>query len=484
MGSSPFTATIPPSPARLLDNLRRDLARKTTTGDLLLVAFSGGPDSTALLWALQRIVRDLEVGLHATHLDHRLDADSTRRARAAGRLAAALRVPLTLETLDPGSPDRWSTGHEAWAREHRYRFLQRQADRLGARWIVTAHHADDQAETVLLRLLFGSGLEGLGAMRRERGQVLRPLLRLRRTEVESLVTASGLTPVLDPTNDDLTIPRNAVRRRLLPYLEESQPGATQRCCRLASAARRAAAKIEDVLEPQLDLGPVLDRATGEPVGAALDRKTFTALPAPLHPFALALLHRRAGAAYPAAATARRELLRQLQAGSAVGCDCGSGWRWEGDAETLSLVQVASSAGDFAYTLCAPGSVDIPELGLRMHLQRGSVAPWMFRGRPRKAGLAGIDLGERQILVRNRRAGDRIRPLGSRSRRLKDLLIDRRIPKRERDRLPLLVIDDEIAWVPGVTINDHFRIADEPSVWIATIESRALTAPPSEDLQPD
>ena len=97
---------------------------------------------------------------------------------------------------------------------------------------------------------------------------------------------------------------------------------------------------------------------------------------------------------------------------------------------------------------------------------------MFSGRADRTGLAVVDLEQKRVLVRNRRPGDRLQPLGcSRRRRLKDLLIDRRVPRRERDRLPLLVIDDEIAWVPGVTIGERFRLGGEQSVWIAEVESR-------------
>ena len=470
MGSSPFTATISSPTDRFLEGLVSYLAPTADAGDLILVAFSGGTDSTALLWGLQRISAGLGLTLHAAHLDHRLDTDSGRRADIASHLARGLRVPLTREALGGESRDAEPMSREAFARQHRYAFLERLAERLGARWIATAHHADDQAETVLLRLLFGSGLAGLGAMRSLRGRVMRPLLGWRRDDLRQVVAAAGLEPVSDPTNADERVPRNAVRRRLLPYLEAREPGVAERCCRLAAAARRATAAIERRLTPLLGLRRLGAAASVEPAGAAIDRRAFESLPAALRSPALALLHRHAGAPYPASAAARRELLRQTRGGRLLGCDCGSGWRWEGDAETLSLVKSASYPGDFAYTLCAPGSVDVLELGLRVHLTRGRVAPWMFRGRPRKTGLAGLDLGARRLLVRNRRSGDRIRPLGGRSRRLKDLLIDRRVPKRERDRLPLLVIDDEIAWVPGVTVSDSFRIGDERSVWIAEIET--------------
>ncbi len=451
----------------LLADLEDFFGRLAQAGDRVVVAFSGGPDSTALLWGLTRVAPGLGLELHAAHLDHRLDADSRRRAAAARRLAAELDVPLALEMLDAAAPG--ADGVEAFARRHRYAFLRRLADRLAARFIAVGHHADDQAETVLLRLLFGSGLEGLGAMHSIRGRLVRPLLRQRREHLERVLAATGLEPVRDPTNFDLATPRNAVRTRLLPFLEAREPGTVERLCRLAQAAQGASARLDRRLAPLLSLRCSPDGPAGGR-GAAVDRRAFESLPGPLLTPALSLLHRRAGAPYPASAAARRELLRQVRSGARLGCDCGHGWRWEGDAATLRLIPRASPPGEFAYNLSVPGSVDVPELDLRIRLRRGQVASWMFRGRADVAALAIVDLEKRRVQVRNRRFGDRILPLGSdRRRRLKDLLIDRRVPRHTRDRLPLLVIDDEIAWVPGVTIGERFRLDEDSTVWIAEME---------------
>ncbi len=457
----------------MLDTLKRFVSRIDRDGRFLLVAFSGGPDSTALLWGLARIADRAGLRLHAAHFDHGLDTDSRRRAAAARRLAAQLEVPVTVERLR--EPRSGGESPEAFARRHRYAFLHRLADRLGAPLIATAHHADDQAETVLLRLLFGSGLEGLGAMSPIRGRVVRPLLPCRRAQLRQALRRSGLDPTCDPTNTDLNAPRNAIRSLLLPHLEAQEPGTTTRLCRLAAASRRASRRLERRIEPLLGLERLAATIGRQPRGVAVDRQALEDLPDPLLPVALALLHRRAGAPYPASSAARRELLRQTRAGAGLGCDCGRGWRWEGTAESLRLVRNASSPGRFAYNLGVPGSVDIPELDLRVRLTRGQVALWMYSGRIHRTGLADLDLEEHTVVVRNRRPGDRIQPLGSsRRRRLKDLLIDRRVPRSERDRLPLLVIDGEIAWVPGVTIGERFRLGEESSV---TLEGGKRNATP-------
>src|SRR5436853_5830650 len=187
-------------------------------GDGVVVAFSGGPDSTALLWGMSRLAPRLSLRLFAAHLDHAMDPGSAARAAAAAVLAARLGVPLIAERRDVPSARQPGESHEAAARRHRYAFLEETRQRLGARWIATAHHRDDQAETVLLRLLFGSGLAGVAGIRPVHGAVVRPLLALPRAELLAAVTAAGLTPVDDPTNRLPGVPRNRVRHQLLPAL--------------------------------------------------------------------------------------------------------------------------------------------------------------------------------------------------------------------------------------------------------------------------
>lgn len=188
-----------------------------SAGDRLLVAFSGGPDSTALLWGAAQFGQDFGVEVHALHLDHGLDPSSSRRATAARRLSRQVGVPFASKELEV--PDRRAAGEslEEAGRRLRYQHLETERRTLGARYILTGHHADDQIETVLLRLLFGSGIEGLSGISPRLGHVVRPLLDLTRSELRRTVEAAGLQPLDDPSNTDLGIPRNRIRHRLLPF---------------------------------------------------------------------------------------------------------------------------------------------------------------------------------------------------------------------------------------------------------------------------
>jgi tRNA(Ile)-lysidine synthase len=358
---------------------------------------------------------------------------------------------------------------EAAARRVRYAFLEEVRRGRGARYIATGHHRDDQAETVLLRLLFGSGLEGLAGVRPALGAIVRPLLALSRAELREAAAAAGLPFAADPTNEDLRTPRNRVRHRLLPALAAGEPELAARLAGLAEAARRAGAALDRRLGEYLGARPL----PGGMEGTAADRRAFLNLPAALQPPALAALHRRAGAPYPAGEAARTELLRQMSSAGRVACDCGEGWRWTvaGDLLVLHRRPARERTPDFTYTLEVPGELEIPELALRVGLRRSPVEPWMLAGAADRAGLAlPLHPGDR-VTVRNRRPGDRLHPLGaSGSRRLKEVLVDRRVPRAERERIPLLCVGDRIAWVPGVTIDQSFRIRAEATVWLADLTS--------------
>jgi tRNA(Ile)-lysidine synthase len=442
--------------------------------DLLLVAFSGGADSTALLLALREVAPPLGCSLLAAHVDHGLDAGSAARAASAGAIAARLGVPFQLLAGPGPSPPAAGAGREAAARHLRYSLLDALRLERGARWVLTAHHADDQAETVLLRLAQGSGLAGLAGIPARHGTLLRPLLPFTRRQLEAAVRAAGESPVADPTNDDLRVPRNRLRHRLLPAI--GGPAAAARARAVASAAATLVAGLERRL-----LATVPELAA-----ARLPLDALRRLPAELLPWALALLHRRSGAEYPPRAVAVAELRRQLRAPGSIAVDCGAGWCWRIDGRDALVARRAPSPPvPFAYTLQVPGGVEIREAGTTFRLSRAPVAAWMTQG---AEGHAALDLPLApggQVTVRSRRPGDRLQPLGSsHQRRLKDLLIDRKVPRETRDCLPLLCVADQVAWVPGVTIHHPFRLREGAAIaWIAELVRERPTGANAPELGP-
>jgi tRNA(Ile)-lysidine synthase len=224
-------------------------------GETLIVAYSGGPDSLALAAALTHVRAVTGLPLLLVHVDHRLRATSGDDAAAAAGLARQIGLEVVVRRV-PAPPQEAHphTGVEEAARRERYRLLADEARRVGAHYIATGHHREDQAETVLLHLLRGSGLHGAAGMAelsplpigtshdisaRERDHVLwlwRPFLGEARSGILEYLDKRRLTPILDPSNDDVTLRRNALRHRALPELEAAFPGAAAALARFAALA--------------------------------------------------------------------------------------------------------------------------------------------------------------------------------------------------------------------------------------------------------
>jgi tRNA(Ile)-lysidine synthase len=432
-------------------------------GDSLVIAFSGGPDSLALLLASKRVAPRLGLDLIAAHLDHGVDPDSSRRARAASKICQAMNVPIRIERREVGPQRRSGESVEAASRRVRYSFLEEIRVRYNAEFILTAHHADDQVETVLLRLAFGSGLAGLAGIASRRDRILRPFLDHNREELLEVVRAARLAPVIDPTNLDLAVPRNRLRHLIVPQLKAADPEIGSGLRRLSLSVEQLRSRMDRSLSRRLGLHTV----RGE---ASVSRSQLAGLPPSILSLALGLVHRSAGLPYPPSKKAQEDLARHLRTGTRIGCDCGGGWRWESEYDRVWLRRNQPRLAPFAYTLKVPGECVIPEAGLRFRLDPGKAAGWMFANSSRRTGLSLPLVAGDEVTIRSRRPGDRLRPLGcAHTRRLKDVLMDRRVPRRERDRLPLLFVGSRLAWIPGVTVNEDFKVAEKESVWVAQID---------------
>ncbi len=432
-------------------------------GDRVLVAFSGGADSTALLVALKELGRLREVLIEAAHIDHGLDAGSRTRAEFAAHIAGKLDLPLMVSRCDVAAERRRGESLELAARRVRYRELERLRLETGARYIATAHHCGDQAETVLMRLGAGHGITALAAIPSRRGPIVRPLLSRHRRELVDFLRARGFDWIEDPTNSVLAVPRNRLRHFLLPRLAADTPDLAARLARLAGVAARANLRLSRVLDDWLE-----PRTEGS--ATHVSRRRLADAPVPLLPFAVTHLLRGAGCRRRPSRGALAHLHGLLAQREPVAVDLGGGWRMEDSAGAeLRVLQPAARTAPFAYNLEVPGEVRLGELSSSFRLLPGCSEPWMFRGSPLRAGLdLALEPGI-QLTVRNRRPGDRVQPLGSRHhKKLKDLLIDHGVPRNERDRLPLLCHSDRILWVPGVTIDHETRIREGSRVWIAEI----------------
>lgn len=210
---------------KLFDTIKRD--GLIAHGENVLVAFSGGADSVALLLMLHELQEKLNIKLFAAHLNHGIrGAEADRDERFCAELCEKNGIPIDVGHVSvPSEAARTGEGLEECARRLRYAFLNECAEKLGCTKIATAHHADDNIETVLLHLIRGTGPSGLVGISPKRGNLIRPLLRFRKRELTDYLDAIGQSYVVDSTNSDTTMTRNKIRHKLLDTVYEINPKA-------------------------------------------------------------------------------------------------------------------------------------------------------------------------------------------------------------------------------------------------------------------
>lgn len=424
-------------------NLRQFFVKHDIPSCRIAAAVSGGVDSTALLLALADLRADGfdVIGAHVNH--HLRGAESDLDEAFVRDLCAQLGVAVHVADGTLDQTRMRERGVEAAAREVRYARLGQIRNETNAVWIATAHQKNDQAETVLMRLLTGSGIAGLRGIHpvREDG-FLRPLLDVTREEIEAFLHERGVTPRIDRSNEDPRFLRNRVR---VIVRELDAIGA------LASVADQSRAQW-----------PILERAIDDASRACVDASAHEAR-----------FHSWPENVWLRGAVLQREI-RRLDP-HARDFDA---FRIAGEVDSIRRVHVTKNlelvrrgdalvlrphpepAPEFEVELTPEHPAFVPELRKTLHL-----APHHKPPAEKTQQLIQLPRGAApRFTVRNRRRGDRFHPLGlAAPKKLKDFLIDRKIPVEARDRLPLLIWNEEIVWVAGVEVSERFKVSSPEGV---------------------
>ncbi len=442
-------------------------------GTPLLVACSGGIDSMSLVHALRELDR---WPLAVATVDHGLHPESAAHAAFVVESLAPLGVDVEVLVADPALV-RAGQGPEDAARRERYRLLERCAARRGVRHVLTAHTADDQAETALMRLALGAGTRGMAGIPPRRGVFVRPWLQVPRVEVAAFAKSRGFDWREDPTNDEDRFLRNRIRQRLGPALEDVF-GASW-----VDAAARTARHVRSDLEAQDYL---LERWREEVMrtrtdGVMLQLERFVSAPAPLR----ALLLRDAidEAARRAQAPAVRDLSVHIQLLDDLATSEGAG-------RTLDLP--GGLVAERLYgklRIGAPAAKPAPQL-LDVVVDgpgRYNWGPWSFVVEPivglpppgmRAEGCVSRRAAPFPWCLRRARAGERFRPLGAPgSKRVSRLWTDARVPRGARPDLPVVESLERLVWVAALRIAHAARVqADEPGWRLTFVAADGRAAP--------
>jgi tRNA(Ile)-lysidine synthase len=439
-------------------------------GERVLIGISGGADSTALALLLSPLRLPegfLGLGLHLAHFNHQLRTESEAEAdiRFVRTLAERLNVPISHGKGDVRSfARRRHLSIEDAARRLRYRFLAEEADAAGATAVAVGHTANDQAETVLMHIIRGAGLRGLrGMLPRSpwpfgKGpDLVRPLLNIRRTDTEFYCREMGVEPRDDPTNQSVARTRNRIRHVILPAMREINPLIDEALVRLS----RSVESDVDYLERE-----------AEGVWNSLAVEKDDAIQFGLAPFrdldpALTsrLLARAATAAGGDAATPSLEQLNRV-----FGLLHSPRERWSlsfpggvvvsARAPVLRVARRGKAAEQITSALASavlevPGNIEWDGWMITARRERRGGS----QDRPYELSLSTRAI-EGMLVVRSRTKGDRMRPMGlGGTKKVQDILVDRKVPADERDHVPLVCDDAGILWIPGHCVDE--RTAAQP-----------------------
>ena len=455
-------------------------------GNLLVVALSGGPDSMALLHSLLSLRDSAGLRLHVAHLNHNFRDEAEEDARFASAVANQLGLPVTVEKADPLAYQRKTglSSFEAAAREVRYGFLARVAERNGAVALATGHTADDLAETVLMHIIRGSGIHGLRGMEEvstwrsregdRKAVLLRPLLDVMKSETAAYCRQRGIAFREDPGNRLMRFTRNRVRHELLPTLESYNPRIKDALVRLAHSS----ALNVDYLEGEVaNIWPTVAEQRDHSI--ALDSGVL----ASLHPLLRRMMLRKAYQQLMGDTRRLEEVHLKAMEDFATGppgrgMDLPRGLHLCTGYGRLIFRRGVEAANPFPplegeHQLSLPTSenevvTEIPGWRISARLVPSSEAqvadPFM----------AGLSLGAigGSLRIRTRRPGDRFQPFGmDREKKLQDFYVNEKIPRACRARIPLVVSERGIAWVVGHRIAHWARVkerdggADNMALWI-------------------
>jgi tRNA(Ile)-lysidine synthase len=441
-------------------------------GEKVLVAVSGGIDSSLLLFLLDRIKSDISITLGVAHVNHGLRGPESERDEAFVRaLADRLSLPCHVMRADVRAYSR-ATGVSVQraGRDLRYQYFEEISATEGYHKIAIAHNRDDQVETFLLRVIKGTGINGLTSIPIMRKRIIRPLLRTYRSEIEAYVHRFSIPFVEDSSNRKDTYERNFVRMHIVPLMARLNPRFREKVLLLLSDIASVDRLFEDEATRFLDGQGPLEEGEGRVSAAGLRA---------LHPeVRFRVVSRMLARLEPRFIALREHVLLVEKSLFSL--------RPNNSVTLPHAVRVRRAYDTLTFTKNAPeirvcdtyeirsGRNDVPSLGINLHVSFSEIRPGTF---PADKTVSFFD-GDRvsALSLRTFRKGDRFTPLGmSRSVKLKDYFMARKIPRERRRSIPLLLSDGEIIWVVGERMDERYKVTPDTRRFLK-VEVETLPAP--------
>ncbi len=447
----------------IIDKIKKTIDRHNLLekGDRVVVAISGGPDSVCLLHILHRLSKEYEIQIYGAHLNHNFRGmEAQRDAQYVNRLCEELNIMCFIKSMDVGkyAKDNGYSLEEA-GRILRYQFFDEVSDRVEANKIAVAHNQKDQAETVLMRLLRGTGPQGLSAIRHKRGRIIRPLLEVAREDIEGYCHENSLSPRIDHTNLQTIYHRNKIRLELLPYLEkEYNPNIIEALVRTADLIKTD----NDFLELQArDSYNLLKKVENGCLYLPIlgINKLHMSLITRMFRLAAEELVKREALEYKHICSIL-ELMENSETGKRLmlpeGIIVSKSYN-----QLIFSLREAEEDNSYYYMLNVDDITYIPNLSGGFSLRL--VPRQELTEIPKEPHIKAFDWErvKNQLIVRNRRPGDRFMPLGLKGhKKLKDFFIDLKVERGERENIPLICDGEEIMWVVGYRISEEYKINKE------------------------
>ena len=445
-------------------------------GDIVIVAVSGGPDSICLLHLLNDLSKELDLKLIVAHVNHCLRGqEADKDQEFVHNFCEDFKIECYSKRIDINKIAKVDNiSSETAGRNARYEYFNELKNKLKANKIALAHNANDQAETVLMRIIRGTGLEGLGGIKPVRdGIFVRPLINITRNQIEEYCTNNNINPRIDKTNLESIYTRNKIRLELIPYIEKNfNSDIINGLIRLGDIAKRD----NDFIEKQVDFsykrycnrkqGKVIIKSEAfnedEAILSRLIRRTFQQINGNLYNFEKVHIY---------------DIINIQKQGTGKEVTLPGGINAINDYGDIIITKEDKFLELEKYEFCLHINEEnrIQYIGKNITLKLlENEKKINFMNKPNIRNF-DFDKIRGNIVIRNKRDGDKFVPFGMKgTKKLKDLFIDLKVKKRERSSIPLICFGEDIAWIVGYRVSEKFKITeDTKSILQIKLESECL-----------